>query len=467
MKQPDEVLSQVRTRYQRSWRDWVLGEPPGPLSWSLNGPTAEEFFRHSGRVGEDLLEWRRWAGDHPFVRLRAKALRTRLGEQESLTHLEIPDVEALVSLDSTLQQHWTTAKNRFAVLRSLGSEPDSLRPWIARIVDLPEQDFAILVNAARWFAAHPASGYTVRQVPVPGMHTKWLARRRRLVMAALNIVSGLAAETDDAVERDDLTQADLDPLGLRALPPAIDLILADPDDQQRHGGLRHLQAPAPEIARLNLEPTQVLIVENKESAMIVPDSPGLVVIHSLGNNLESLAAIPWLEHAECWYWGDLDRAGMTLLGRARAQNPRIKSLLMDSATLDAHEWLAVQEQEKADRPGDNLDEHELTVAARLWAGEGSYMRLEQERVAPDWALEAITHAIQAAGVPDQSSLRGGGGERRESAGEFSVPLGAGVLVDHRGGDGGVSEPVHQFRQGGTLLGGEGGAGVAQVVPAEV
>lgn len=410
MKPPDEVLCQVRTRYQRSWRDWLLGEPPELMSWSLNGPTAEEFFRHSGRVGEDLIEWRKWAGDHPLVRLRAKALRTRLGEQEALTHLDIPDVEALVSLDSTLQQHWTTAKNRFAVLRSLGSESDSLRPWIARIVDLPEQDFTILVNAARWFAVHPSSGYTVRQVPVPGMHTKWLARRRRLVMAALNIASGVA-ESDEAADSDDLTQADLDPLGLRALPPAIDLILADPDDQVRHGGLRHLQAPAPEVARLSLKPAHVLIVENKESAMIVPDTPGLVVIHSLGNNLESLAAIPWLEHAECWYWGDLDRAGMTLLGRARAKIPQIQSILMDSATLDAHEWLAVQEQEKADRPGDNLDEHELIVAARLWAGDGSYTRLEQERVAPDWALEAITHAIQAAGVPDQSLLCGGGGER--------------------------------------------------------
>lgn len=83
---------------------------------------------------------------------------------------------------------------------------------------------------------------------------------------------------------------------------------------------------------------------------------------------------------------------------------------MDSATLDAHEWLAVQEQERTDRPGQNLDEDELVVAARLWAGDGNYMRLEQERVAPDWALEAIAHTIQAAGVPGQSLLRGRVGE---------------------------------------------------------
>lgn len=461
MKQPDEVLSQVRTRYQRSWREWLLGEPPEPMSWALNGPTAEEFFREPARVNADLVEWRRWAADHPLVRLRPRALRTRLGEQESLTHLEVPDVEALLSLDPALQRHWRTANSRLETLAGLGSSPGLLRSFVGQIIELSEPDFTILVEASRWFAVHPASGYTVRQVPVPGMHTKWLARHRRLVLAALN----RASDVNDG--SDDLSQVELDPLGLRALPQTVDLILADPTDQHRHDGLRHVQAPVPEVSGLHLQPAHVLIVENKGSAMIVPDVPGLVVIHSLGNNLEPLSAIPWLKEAECWYWGDLDRAGMTLLSRARTRIPRIKSLLMDSATLDAHEWLAVQEQEKADRPGDNLDEHELIVAERLWAGGDSYMRLEQERVAPDWALEAIAHAIKAARVSNQSLLRGGGGERRESAGEFSVPLGAGVLVDHRGGDGRVAESVHQLREGGSLLGGEGGAGVAQVMPAEV
>ena len=461
MKQPDEILSQVRTRYQRSWRDWLLGEAPGPMSWSLNGPTAEEFFREPAKVNGDLLGWRRWAADHPLVSLRRRTLRTRLGEQESLTHLEVPDVEALLSLDSALQRHWRTANSRLETLAGLGSSPYLLRPLVGQIVELPEPDFTILVDASRWFAVHPASGYTVRQVPVPGMHTKWLARHRRLVLAALNLASDVSDGSDD------LSQIELDPLGLRALPQTVDLILADPTDRQRHGGLRHVQAPVPEVSALHLQPAHVLVVENKESAMIVPDVPGLVVIHSLGNNLEPLLAIPWLKDADCWYWGDLDRAGMTLLSRARTKIPRIKSLLMDSATLDAHKWLAVQEQEKADRPGHNLDEDELIVAARLWTGGASYMRLEQERVAPDWVLEAITHAIQAAGVPDQSLLRGGAGERRESAGEFSVAFGAGVLVDHRGGDGRVSESVHQLGESGPLLGGEGGAGVAQVVPAEV
>jgi hypothetical protein len=367
------------------------------MSWSLNGPTADEFFRESGRVNRDLLEWRRWAAAYPLVKLRPKALRTRLGEQESLTHLDVPDVEALVSLDPALQRHWRTANTRFEILTEIGSSPDLLRRFAGQVVELSEQDFIILLEASRWFAAHPASGYTVRQVPIPGMHTKWLARHRRLVLAALNLAGDVSDGSDD-----NLSQIELDPLGLRALPQTVDLILVDPIDQQRCGGLRHVQAPVPEVSGLHLHPAHVLIVENKESAMIVPDVPGLVVIHSLGNNLEPLAAIPWLKGAECWYWGDLDRAGMTLLSRARTKIARIRSVLMDSATLDAHDWLAVQEQEKADRPGDNLEADEQTVAARLWHGDGSYLRLEQERISPDWALESIRHAVADGGRADSS-----------------------------------------------------------------
>lgn len=387
MKPPDEVVSQVRTRYQRSWRDWLLGELPGLMSWPLNGPVADEFFRDPDRVGKDLLVWRRWAEANPLVRLRGKQLRTRLGNQESLTHLEVPDIEALVSLDPVLDRHWRTAVKRFRALSELGASPSSLRTCVAQIVELPEQDFRVLVEASRWFAAHPSSGYTVRQVPIPGMHTKWLARHRRFVMASLNLPG--ANDTDS----DDLSQSELDPLGLRALPQTVALILADPSDQHQYGGLRHLQAPVAEAARLNLQPAHVLIVENKESAMIVPDTPGLVVIHSLGNNLEPLVALPWLEDAECWYWGDLDRAGMTLLSRARAKIPKVKSLLMDSATFDAHEWLAVRDEEKADRPGENLDEQEQAISTRLWNGSGTHIRLEQERVSRDWALKAIDQVI--------------------------------------------------------------------------
>jgi hypothetical protein len=145
-----------------------------------------------------------------------------------------------------------------------------MRPLMHQIIDLDDADFEILLRTARWFTGNPRSGLTIRQVPVLGMGTKWLARNRRLVLACLNITGEPPAGEPDG----ELEQDDLDPLGLKALPVHVDLILADPADRTLVGGLRHLNAPLPEVDALPVHPETILIVENKESACLVPDRPG-------------------------------------------------------------------------------------------------------------------------------------------------------------------------------------------------
>jgi hypothetical protein len=59
-------------------------------------------------------------------------------------------------------------------------------------------------------------------------------------------------------------QDDLDPLGLKALPVHVDVILADPADpadpadRALVGGLRHLSAPLPEVDALPVHPEMIL-----------------------------------------------------------------------------------------------------------------------------------------------------------------------------------------------------------------
>lgn len=172
------------------------------------------------------------------------------------------------------------------------------------------------------------------------------------------------------------------------------MILADPADQRLLGGLRHLQAPLPEIASLPINPIQVLIVENRDSALTVPDMPGLVVIHSLGNNLELLSTIPWLEHAKPWYWGDIDRAGFTLLSRARSHLPDLASVLMNPEAFEAHRQLAVWERAKADPPLPTLTESEKVTLAFLGrTPESGFIRLEQERLSPRFVAETLTKQL--------------------------------------------------------------------------
>jgi hypothetical protein len=162
-------------------------------------------------------------------------------------------------------------------------------------------------------------------------------------------------------------------------------------------------------------PEIILIVENKESAYLVLDRPRTVVVHSLGNHLNVLAEIGWLDGAHHLYWGDLDRAGFTLLSRARARLPRLVSVLMDPVTLEEHRTLAVKDETRADAPDPNLTEAETAALAALSAEHGPYLRLEQERLPSSFVLDQLSRAMEgnspACNAPPAGANRPGPVER--------------------------------------------------------
>jgi hypothetical protein len=395
MHDPNHVMDQVRVRYRKNWRDWLLDRADAEFSFPLAAPSAQAIARESDTVGRWVRVWRNWSQAHPAARLRSVTRHTVVGAQEIFTHLDLPTIDDLVSLDQGLAHHWQRANISWSRIRALpgGVVEEQLRPFMHQIIDLDDADFEILLQAAKWFTENPRSGLTIRQVPVPGMGTKWLARNRRLVLACLNITEQSHADEAD----EELEQDDLDPLGLKALPVHVDVILADPADRALVGGLRHLSAPLPEVDALPIHPETILIVENKESAYLVPDRPRTVIVHSLGNHLNVLDEIGWLDGAHQLYWGDLDRAGFTLLSRARARLPRLVSVLMDPATFGEHRTLAVEDKTRADTPDSSLTDNETAALAALSVEHGTYQRLEQERLPSLFILDQLSRAMEGKG----------------------------------------------------------------------
>jgi Uncharacterized protein conserved in bacteria len=399
MRDPDHIMGQIRVRYRQNWREWLLDGANAQFSFPLVPPSAQVIARESDGVGQWMRDWRNWSRIHPAARLRSVTRRTAVGAQEVYTHLELPTVDDLVVLDHSLADHWRRANFRWSRIRALpgGVVEERLRPWLQQIVDLSDVDFEILIEAAKWFTENSHSGLTIRQVPVPGMHTKWLARNRRLVLACFNTTEQPPVGESD----EELEQNNLDPLGLKALPVHVDVILADPADRALVGHLRHLSAPLPEIDSLPIHPETILIVENKESAYLVPDRPRTVVVHSLGNHLNVLDEIGWLRGARHLYWGDLDRAGFTLLSRARTRLPRLVSVLMDPVTLEQHRDIAVADETRTDKPDPNLTDIETAALTALSAEHGTYLRLEQERLPSPFVLDQLHRAMDRNG-PDQA-----------------------------------------------------------------
>jgi len=112
---------------------------------------------------------------------------------------------------------------------------------------------------------------------------------------------------------------------------------------------------------------------------------------ALGYGVEVLGNIPWLHHARCIYWGDIDTHGFAILNRARTYLPSLETVLMDKQTLLAHRDLWVQEKEQSASFDLSLltnEEQELFLSLKnnVW---GQQVRLEQERICWDTARKAI------------------------------------------------------------------------------
>ena len=407
MRGPDYVLEKVQNRYRSVWRDTLLGADSGVYTVALDPPSASAIITHASDVSAWLTRWRQWAAQHPNVTLRTRTIRTKFGAQPIHTHLDIPDTAALADLNPGTAAHWQRARARWDQL-CYHQPKQAVRPWLARIVDLDNYDFTTLLAATTWFRAHPRSGLTVRSVPVPGMHTKWLARHRGMVLACLGTPTDSSEPIGSTGDADpvDIPTDDLDALGLRPLPREIGIVLADPVLRAAIGGLRQITAPVDELARLQIHPDTVLIVENKEPALAWGDTTGLAVIHSLGNHLDVLHCLPWIPHSRCWYWGDLDRHGFTLLSRARTMVPQLASLLMEPGDIETYRPLGVEEDlDRYDQPDATLTMAEASALAALQLIGGKYLRTEQERIPISDAVHALEQTRSHAQPNTTEALR--------------------------------------------------------------
>lgn len=397
MRSPDEITDRAHRRYNTMWRDALLQDRPH--AFPLRHPSAATITEHPDQVADWLASWQTWAIDHPSTVLRTRPVRTTYGRQPVYTHLAVDDTNALASINEDTAEHWARACSRARALDRAAVDLSAVRAELGALVDLSDADFDTLLSAVDWFRAHPRSGLTVRSVPVPGMHTKWLAGHQALVMACL----GLQAPTNGA----EPSARGLDALGLRLTSSEVSIVLAAAELRRLVGGLRQITAPIHELADLRLEPDVVLIIENKQPAIAWPDTAGLVIIHSLGNHLEVLNQLPWLPPHQVWYWGDLDRHGFTLLSRARDVIPDLRSLMMEPLDVAHHRHLAVAERlARYDPPRPTLTEDETQAMHLLDRGDG-YLRIEQERLP---LLDVVSrlagtpHRIEEASRPATDTL---------------------------------------------------------------
>lgn len=377
---PDEAVAELARRYERQHLQWWVQGDWAPLTLGLGAPTEGEVAGDPAAVRAWIEAWQSWSGP---AELRWEVRRwARLGEQRLPVALVVTSATAVADVVGA-GPRWRRAVGRRAMLQDrLAGErvlPANRRAFDA-LADWADDDFERLVGVLEWAAAHRSSGLYLRQVPVPGIDTKWLEQRAAVVA---DMASALFADPD-AVGRDLHAL-----LGLTKPPVRLRLRVLCAELRRIIGGLGDIEAPVAEVAALPLAPAEVIVVENLESGLALPERAGTVAFMKLGHAVGLLGRIAWLQGVPGRYWGDIDTHGFAILDQARAALPGLRSLLMDRETLLRHRRLWVEDTASpAAAALGRLTPDEWVVYEGLVAGTwGVRVRLEQERV--PWA-EVLT-----------------------------------------------------------------------------
>lgn len=395
MKTPQQVLADLDRRLATTWQHTIAADPNTdradraegaglvwPLHVPLGKPTKADLETRFADASRWARDWYGWAGQRSLT-LTTSTRLVHGTRQDLPTHLTIPDIDTAATL---LRGSWPArlarARARHAVLR--GQFPHAANPSLLRYVEaLTETDFALLCTAAHWFTGRDAAGLTPRQVPIEGLHGKWL-NQHRAVLTAL---------------------AGKEHLGLIERPTRIHFTYLDPAHRAA-GGRHHDSLTLTDTAAPAYRPSIVVITENKDTAVYFPELPDAVAVEGGGTAGSGLLPqVDWVRAADhVLYWGDMDARGYEIVNALRANGVPARTVLMDLTTYHAYERFGAWTDTKGDsltcrtrKALPLLTDAERAVYEAVTDPDWSGPRLvEQERIPLPVALAAVTAAVRAA-----------------------------------------------------------------------
>ena len=390
----------LRRQVHRLWdRGRILsslatGDSIFPLRLALKRPSAAELRDHF----DEARRWSKSLRSMPHLRIEMREFRHRVSGANTLPH------EAWVD---TIEDAATLIGKRIEVatfqrvVETTRERQPSLLPWIARRpLDALRLagDWSLLLDVVGWLQDHPRPGIYLRQMDVPGVHSKFVESRRGVIGELLDCalppesidastagVAGFARRYGfrDKPER----------IRFRILDPAHALLAGDPD---RGAGAQDVTLDAATFAALDTGVSRVFVTENEINFLSFPNVGGGMVVFGAGYGFERLRRARWLSRCRLFYWGDIDTHGFAILDELRSHFDRVESFLMDRATFDQFEPLWGTESSPLDRglPRLTADERALYDDLRF-DRIGPNLRLEQERIGFEWVRSRLDRLLAA------------------------------------------------------------------------
>ena len=386
-------LKWIIDQLQRKWdnglipRELLKSTGLFPLTLSLKKPSNLEISSSF----TDVYAWVRAIREaskkergYGYELVEKEIIHRQSGRNSIPTHAVIPTIEDALKL--TKKNH--DADNIQKSAQLILSEWSLLGEWVQKYplkVLQYYNDWTGILSVLRWFCEHPNSGIYMRQMDIPGVDTKFVESRRRILTELLDKVLQERYIDYRATSFEKR-------FGLCEKPTRIRMRFLDPE--MYLSGLEDITAPTKQIALLNPKASTVFITENEVNGLSFPKMNKSIVIFGLGYAIDVINTIGWLKEKVIYYWGDIDTHGFAMLDQVRSFLPQAKSLLMNEDILLNVRDLWVEE----DKPFyGNLfrlseDENQLfrSLQDNLW---GENVRLEQERIPFKRVQEEILSVI--------------------------------------------------------------------------
>ena len=404
------TLAGLRAQSLKAWNSGALLrellEPSGayPRRRSLKRPTAAALL-------SDYAAAHRWAAEL-FAGAGPYELETVEVGSRTVGSNRIPAAAVFATVGNEIG---FVGKSREAarfreLAAGLGELDPLLLDWAARrplkLLELGS-DSLTSARAALWLRDNPAPGIYVRQLGLPGVHTKFIERHRQVIdqllaaLAPLSDVGDVEADAEAAVEPAEPEVALDDGAGRTPAarfarrhgflhpPELVRFRVLDPG-MPTLGGARDITVTAEAFSTLQLPVHTVIATENQVNFLALPERPGTLALYGAGYGFSSLRDAAWLRDCTIFYWGDIDTHGFRILDQLRAVHPHVESVLMNTETLLSHRDAWGNEPSPSRAALTRLTPDEAALYEAL--GNDSYgpaVRLEQELIRWDWARERL------------------------------------------------------------------------------
>lgn len=382
---PGDLRAQVQKSWDRGELLTVLvtGTAIFPKRLVLKGPTSAEITQHFDEV-------RNWIADLstvPRCRIEMREFTHRVFGNNAM-----PQSVWVDSLDDALAligKSREAACFRTLLDLTLRRQP-ALLDWMAkrplRALALADE-WERLLDIVGWMQQHPRPGIYLRQVDIPGVHSKFIEAHRGVLTEWLNRVMPADAIDTRCAGISQFAAR----FGFHDKPVRIRFRLLAPETSWPGAfGEADITLDAGSFAALDLPLRHVFITENETNFLAFPQVEASAVIFGAGYGWEALARAHWLQRCAIRYWGDIDTHGFAILDQFRSCFGHATSFLMDRETLLAHEMFWGQETNQVLHDLSRLNAAERALFDDLRDNRiRKSLRLEQEMVGFGWLERAL------------------------------------------------------------------------------